>query len=79
MKLPRDLAGDQLVAILCRRWGYRKVHQTGSHIILETDSPSNQRISVPSHRALRVGTLNAILRTVASHKGVRREDLLQSV
>jgi predicted RNA binding protein YcfA (HicA-like mRNA interferase family) len=78
MKLPRDLGGAQLVAILCRRWGYRKVHQTGSHVILETDTPSPQRISIPCHAAIRVGTLNAILRAVSGHKGVRREDLLES-
>jgi predicted RNA binding protein YcfA (HicA-like mRNA interferase family) len=58
--------------------GHRKVHQTGSHIILETNTPSQQRISIPSHGALRVGTLNPILKAVARHKGVRREDLLGS-
>lgn len=79
MKLPRDLSGGHLVQALCRSWGYRKVHQVGSHIIIETDTPQHQRLSVPDHRPLRTGTLNAILRAVASHKGVSREEILGSL
>lgn len=79
MKLPRDLSGRQLVRALCSSWGYRQVHQAGSHIIIETDVPRHQRLSVPDHHPLRTGTLNAILRTVAAHKGVSREDILASL
>lgn len=79
MKLPRDLSGRQLVQALCSSWGYRQVHQVGSHIIIETEVPRNQRLSVPDHRPLRTGTLNAILRAVAAHKGVSREDILSSL
>ena len=76
MKLPRDLGGQELARLLCRNWGYRQLHQTGSHIILETEAPSHHRIAIPAHRALRVGTLNGILRAVSRHKNVTREDLL---
>lgn len=79
MKLPRDLSGERLATVLCRRWDYKRVHQVGSHIVLETENPAHQRISVPAHRALTVGTLGNILRAVASHKGVSREDLLKSI
>jgi len=79
MKLPRDLSGAELVKHLCRRWEYRQVHQVGSHVILEADQPSHQRIAVPEHRPLRVGTLNAILSAVASHKGVTKEDVLKGI
>jgi predicted RNA binding protein YcfA (HicA-like mRNA interferase family) len=79
MKLPRDLSGRELVKCLCRDWGYQVVHQEGSHIILQTDHPSHQRIPVPDHPALRIGTLNAILRIVSAHKGVSKEDILQSL
>jgi len=48
MKLPRDLAGRALVKVLCRDLGYRVVHQEGSHIILDTEEPSHQRIRVPT-------------------------------
>lgn len=79
MKLPRDLSGNELVQALCREWGYRRVHQVGSHVILETDEPKQQRLSIPDHAALRIGTLNGILRTVAAHKGVDRRELLRSI
>jgi predicted RNA binding protein YcfA (HicA-like mRNA interferase family) len=79
MKLPRDLRGADLIKALCRDWGYRQVHQVGSHVILETDSPAHQRIAVPAHPTLRLGTLNAIVRAVAQHKAVSRDKLLQSL
>lgn len=76
MKIPRDLSGRELIKVLCRKWDYEKVHQVGSHVILETAEPSHHRLAVPDHRVLRVGTLNGILRAVAEHKSVCREDIL---
>ena len=76
MKIPRDLSGRAVVKALCKHWDYRQVHQEGSHIILQTDKPSPQRIPVPDHSALRIGTLNSILRLVATHKGVDKHDVL---
>ena len=76
MKLPRDLSGRSLAGLLVQRWDYRMVHQTGSHIILDTKTPSPQRLSIPDHRVLRIGTLSGILRAVAHHKAVTREDIL---
>ncbi len=78
MKVPRDLSGEALIKVLCQSWGYRLVHQVGSHAILETEDPSHQRIAVPVHKSLRIGTLHGILKAVSSHKGVSREDLLAS-
>ncbi len=79
MKLPRDLSGEALIRVLCREWDYRRVHQVGSHVVLETEEPSHQRISVPAHSFLRIGTLNSILRAVAIHKGVNRDKILASL
>jgi predicted RNA binding protein YcfA (HicA-like mRNA interferase family) len=79
MKIPRDLSGADLARTLCRAWGYQRIHQVGSHIILQTADPSPHRIAVPAHSSLRIGTLNAILRSVAEHKGVTREDLLNAL
>jgi predicted RNA binding protein YcfA (HicA-like mRNA interferase family) len=62
MKLPRDLSGQALVVALCRHWRYRVVHQQGSHLIIQTEEPSHQRLSIPAHADLRIGTLNSILR-----------------
>lgn len=79
MKIPRDLSGRELADALARYWDYHEVHQSGSHIILDTDDPSHQRIAVPAHRHLKLGTLNAILRMVATHKGVSKQDILKTV
>ena len=76
MKLPRDLSGAELIQRLCKHHGYRRVNQEGSHVILETDSPSHHRLAVPDHKTLRVGTLNSILRAVAEVKGLEKEDVL---
>ena len=79
MKLPRNLSGRQLVQALCSSWGYTQVHQVGSHIFIETETPQHHRLSVPDHHPLRTGTLNAILRAVAAHNGVSREEILRSL
>ncbi len=77
MKLPRDLSGGELVEVLCRHYGYRRVNQEGSHIVLQTEAPRHHRIAVPAHHPLRLGTLNSILRAVARAQGVEKDDILQ--
>jgi len=47
--------------------------------MLQTDTPSHQRIPVPDHNPVRIGTLNSILRLVATHKGVNKQDVLASL
>jgi hypothetical protein len=42
-------------------------------------TPGHQRLSVPSHKILRVGTLNGIIRAVAAQKGVDREAVIESL
>ena len=77
MKLPRDLSGAELIKLLGKRFGYRRVNQEGSHVILETDAPRQHRMAIPDHPALRIGTLNAILRAVANAQGVEKEEILR--
>jgi len=50
MKLPRDLSGERLAAHLVKYWGYAKVHQVGSHVILQTQDPFSHRIAIPQHK-----------------------------
>ena len=79
MKLPRALNGRTLAQSLCRHWHYVQVHQTGSHIILDTEIPSHQRIAIPDHKILRIGTLHNILKTVANHKEIPRQEVLEKL
>jgi len=76
MKIPRDVSGTHLANVLSRRWRYVKVHQVGSHIILETSEPTHQRIAIPEHDPVRLGTLISILRAVSQHKGVTRDAIV---
>ena len=49
MKLPRDLDAADLIGVLCRHFSYTRIHQVGSHVILETDEPTHHRIAIPNH------------------------------
>jgi predicted RNA binding protein YcfA (HicA-like mRNA interferase family) len=76
MRLPRDLSGRDLVAALGKAYGYRLVHQQGSHIVLQTETPRHHRIAIPDHKTLRLGTVNGILRAVASAQGTDKEQVV---
>ena len=76
MKLPRDMSGGELAKALAV-FGYRSTHQTGSHLRLTTEVGGVHHITIPAHTALKVGTLNAILRDVADHLGLPREEVLR--
>ena len=78
MKLPRDISGVELAKALARL-GYEISHQTGSHIRLTTRRGGEHHLTIPAHEAIRVGTLSAILRDVAEHHQVSREQLLQGL
>ena len=75
MKLPRDISGNDLAKPLSRL-GYEISHQTGSHIRLTTQHGGEHNITVPSHDYLRVGILSAILRDIAEHHQMSRDELL---
>ena len=79
MKIPRDVSGQHLAEVLCRRWEYTRAGQVGSHMILETAEPAHQRLAIPAHEALRIGTFVSILRTVAKHKGVSRDAVVETL
>lgn len=76
MKLPRDLAGADLVKALARV-GYRTTRQSGSHIRLTADAPTEHHVTIPAHDPLKVGTLAAILGDVAAHLKMDRDELLR--
>lgn len=75
MRLPRDVAGDDLARALglC---GSIVTRQTGSHMRLTTSRNGEHHVTVPRHTSLRVGTLAAILADVAAHLGMSRDDLV---
>ena len=78
MKLPRDLAGTDLARRL-QVLGYRITRQTGSHLRLTTDQHGEHHITIPRHDPLRVGTLAGILRDIANHFDMSRDELVASL
>ncbi len=78
MKLPRDLSGEDLVKALSS-FGYFVDRQTGSHIRLTTQLQGEHHITIPAHYPLKVGTLNAILRDIAEHFSLTRDELLEQL
>jgi predicted RNA binding protein YcfA (HicA-like mRNA interferase family) len=79
LKLPRDLPGEQLASLL-RRHGYEITRQTGSHLRLtSTAKGSEHHITIPRHKELKVGTLNAILSDVAGYLEMDREELAEDL
>lgn len=76
MKLPRDLSGEALAQSL-KKLGYRTVRQTGSHIRLTTQQNGEHHLTIPNHSPIKIGTLNAILRDIATHFELTRDELAE--
>ena len=74
MRLPRDVSGAE-VAKRLERLGYRVTRQTGSHMRLTLSDSPEHHVTIPAHDAIRIGTLAAILSSVAARLGISREDL----
>lgn len=63
----RRLSGQQVIRVL-RRFGFDVVTQRGSHAKLRRITGSErQTLTVPTHRELDVGTLDAIFRQASRY------------
>ena len=78
MRLPRDLSGAELAAAL-GRLGYQTTRRSGSHIRLSRSDGGEHHITIPDHNPLKVGTLASILRDVAAHVGLPREEIVETL
>lgn len=78
MRIPQDLSGGVLLKRL-ERLGYGITRQSGSHIRLTTLVRGEHHLTIPNHDPLRIGTLAAILDSVAAHHGLTREALLKTL
>lgn len=78
MRLPRDLTGAQLIKAL-ENVGYTVTRQTGSHIRATTQEKGEHHVTVPNHNPIKPGTLNAILKDIANHFEIERDELLRKL
>jgi predicted RNA binding protein YcfA (HicA-like mRNA interferase family) len=76
VKLPRDLSGLELAKAL-GKVGYRVTRQTGSHLRLTIEAPTQHHVTIPAHDPLKLGTLAAIVGQVAEHLKVDRDELIR--
>jgi predicted RNA binding protein YcfA (HicA-like mRNA interferase family) len=79
MKMPRDISGKELEKKL-EKYGYHATRQVGSHIRLTSTLKGPQHhVTVPAHIFLKVGTINAILDSVAGYLEIDKEALVEEL
>jgi predicted RNA binding protein YcfA (HicA-like mRNA interferase family) len=78
MKLPRNLSGADLAKAL-KKLGYVVTRQKSSHIRMTTQQNGQHHVTIPDHDPVKVGTLADILKDVADHFGLQRDELLDQL
>ena len=80
MKLPRGLSGNEVARLLARHYGYRTVRTRGSHMTVSlTVGSDNHSVTVPRHRHVRVGTLDAFAGDVARFLGLSKREVRETL
>lgn len=74
-RLPRDVSGLALATLL-KVFGDAVTRQKGSHLRLTTHQGGEHHVTVPNHDALRTGTLSGVLKDVADHAGLTRDEIV---
>ena len=74
MKIPRGLTGMELIKLL-KPFGYEVVRQTGSHIRIQTIQNGLHYETIPRHDPIKIGTLNNILKNIAEHFDLTKDEL----
>jgi predicted RNA binding protein YcfA (HicA-like mRNA interferase family) len=78
MKLPRDLKAIHLIKKL-EVYGYEVNRQKGSHIRLVSTKRGVHHLTIPNHSPLKTGTLSNILKAVADHFQITKEEVIKSL
>lgn len=78
MKIPRSVSGVDLIKKL-KLLGYEPTRQSGSHIRLTTKEKGTHHLTIPDHNPIKIGTLSSILKDVAEHFQMTREELLKKI
>ena len=59
----RKLSGRKIIKILCNKFGFETIRQSGSHVCLAKQTPKGKvGTVVPLHDKVRIGTLKNILK-----------------
>jgi predicted RNA binding protein YcfA (HicA-like mRNA interferase family) len=79
LKTPRDVSSDRRIKHLVRNWDYPVDRQSGSHILIESNTPRRHSVPVPQRGSLGLGLLRSVLSQVSAAKGVPVDDLLRNL
>ena len=80
MKRPRGLSGTKVVRRLARHYGYRVTRSRGSHMTVTlTAGGEDHQVTVPRHRDVRIGTLDASIVDVAVIPGLRKQAVRETL
>ncbi|QDK78914.1 type II toxin-antitoxin system HicA family toxin [Spirosoma sp. KCTC 42546] len=78
MKFPRNLTGLEFIKLL-KPFGYEVIRQTGSHIRIQTMQNGQHYETIPRHDPIKIGTLNNILKNIAKHFDLTKEELAKQL
>ncbi len=78
MKIPRGLTGLELIKLL-QPLGYEVVRQTGSHIRIQMAQNGQHYETIPRYNPIKIGTSNNILKNIAEHFGLTKEELTKQL
>lgn len=73
-----DISGQELAKRL-EKFGYEFRRQKGSHIRLRTFMNGEHHITIPNHNPMRRGTLMGVIKDVASHLIMDRQELIRMI
>lgn len=76
-RLPRNCDYKKLLKIL-KVYDYTIDHMTGSHIRLHSNKYSHS-LTIPAHKPLKIGTLNAILNEICAATGTNKTTLISKL
>ena len=79
MKVPRDVGGEELARLL-GKFRYSLTRQVGSHMRLTSSLKGMEHhITIPRHTPIKIGTLNSILKDIATYLEINRQQLVEDL
>ena len=78
-RTPRELAANDLIKLLHKRYTYEVSRRVGNHIRLTTTKNGEHHITIPNHNPIKLGTLSSILTDIASHLNITKQQLLDEL
>lgn len=73
------ISGRELIRRLSKAYNYEIIRQKGSHIRIRTYEKGRHSLTVPDHKELDKGLLDALISAVAQHRGVDKSEVIDEL